>query len=101
MQLNCCKRFLQKLLQKFRLKKLYEQFRGTLSHGIVAVPFPCTLNVFLSGDPEKSKSTLTELYYNLSLEVLSNECESSAVFDAIGDLTAEINLNLQKAIRSN
>ena len=35
------------------------------------------------------------------MEVLSSEYESSAVSDAIGDLTAEINLNLQKAIRSN
>ena len=39
--------------QKILIKKLYEQFRGSLSHGIVAVPFICALNLFLSGDPEK------------------------------------------------
>ena len=87
--------------QKISIKKLYEQFRSSLAHGIMAVPFLCTLNLILSGDPKKLKSALTELYHNLSLEVLSNEYETCAVFDAIGDLTAEINLNLQKAISSN
>ena len=87
--------------QKILIKKLYEQFQGTLFNRIVAVTFLCALNLFLHGDPEKSKSALTELYYNLSFEVLSKEYELSAVFETIGDLSGEINLNLQKAIRSN
>ena len=35
------------------IKKLYEQFCGSLSHGIVAVPFLCILNLFLSAYPEE------------------------------------------------
>ena len=41
--------------QKTSIKKLYEQFRGSLSHGIVALPLICALNLFLSGDSEKIK----------------------------------------------
>ena len=50
---------------------------------------------------KNKKNALIELYYNLSLEVLSDEYEQAAVYTAISDLTAEISTNLQKAIRSS
>ena len=59
--------------QKISIKKIYEQFRSSLSHRIIALPFTCALNLLFSGDPEKSKNTLTVLYYNLSLEFLINK----------------------------
>ena len=31
--------------QKTSIKRLYKQFRGSLSHGIVALPFICTLTI--------------------------------------------------------
>ena len=32
--------------QKILMKKLYKDFRGTLSHGIISTPFLCALNLF-------------------------------------------------------
>ena len=32
------------------IKKLYEYFRGTLSHGAVTVPFLCALIIFFCGE---------------------------------------------------
>ena len=41
-----------------------------------------------------------KVYYNLTLQVLSDEYTNYvAKFDAISDLTAEMNLELYKAIR--
>ena len=43
-----------------------------------------------------------KVYYNLTLQVLSDEYTNYvAKFDAISDLTGEMNLELYKAIRSN
>ena len=43
-----------------------------------------------------------KVYYNLTLQALSDEYTNYvAKFDAISDLTAEKNLELHKAIRSN
>ena len=86
---------------KTSIKKLYEQFRGSLSHGIVAFPCICALNLFLSGDPEKSKNALTELYYSLCLEVLSNKYELSPTYDVLSELFAEVSSKLQEATISN
>ena len=57
--------------------------------------------LFLSGDPEKSQNTLTELYYNLSLEVLSDEFEQSSTNDTLSELFSGVSSRLQGAIRSN
>ena len=35
--------------KKLSIKKLYEKFRGSNSHGVVSLPFLCVLNVFLNG----------------------------------------------------
>ena len=55
----------------------------------------------MGGENETSKNALTELYYNLSLEVLSEEYTESAAYQAIGNLVVEISFELQKSIRSN
>ena len=52
----------------------------------------------MSGKYETSKNALSEIYCNLTLQVLSDEFTNYVLkFDAVSDLTAEI----QKAIRSN
>ena len=51
---------------------------------------------------ETSQNAWRKIYYNLTLQVLSDEyTDYVAKFDAISDFTAEINLELQKAISSN
>ena len=57
--------------------------------------------MFLSGDPEKSKNALTELCYNLSLEVLSDQYEQSSTYDVLSELFAEVSSRLQEAVRSD
>ena len=48
------------------------------------------------------KNALSEVYYKLTLQVLSDEYTNYiAKIDAISYLTNAINLELQKAIRSN
>ena len=81
--------------QNISIKKLYEQFRGTLSRVIVTVPFLCTLNLFFGGELDYSKNALTELHYNLSLQVLSDEYEISPTYDAISELAADISTNIE------
>lgn len=58
---------------KISLKRLYELFRGTKLHGLVSMQFLATLNSFLRRKEEISKHGLTELYYNLSIQVLAED----------------------------
>ena len=87
--------------QEISIKIMYEEFRGRLFHGIVSVLFIGTLNLFFARDLTYSKNALSELYYNLSLQVLSDEYELSRAYKAIGDLTADISSNIENGIRSN
>ena len=57
--------------EKISLKELYEMLQGTKSHGFVSLQFLCTLDLFFGGNISLSKNVLTELYYNLSYEMLS------------------------------
>ena len=87
--------------QKISIKTLYERFRGTHSHGLVSVLFLAALNLFFAGVPKLSKDAISELYYNLTLQVLSDEVNDVvSTFDAISNLTAELNLLLQTAIKN-
>ena len=87
--------------QKISVKKLYEEFHETIPHGIVTVPFLCALNLFFGRELNYSKKALSELYYNLSLQVLSDEYEISPTYDAISGLTADISTNIKNEKRSN
>ena len=80
----------------------YKNPRETYSHGAVSVSFLSALNLFMGGDIQMSKNVLSELYYNLTLQVLSEEhTEHTAKFHDTDDLTAEINFKIQKVIRCN
>ena len=88
-------------IQKISIKNLYEHFRGTASHGLVSVPFLSALDLFFVRNNETPKNALSKLYYNLTLQVLSEEhIDHVSLFDSISNLTAEINLEIQKTIRS-
>ena len=88
--------------QKISIKTLYERFRDTHSQGLVSVTILAALNLFFAGDPKLSKDAISELYYNLTLQVLSDEVNDVVfTFDPVCDLTAELNLLLQTAIKNN
>ena len=50
---------------------------------------------------KNKKNALAELYYNLYLEVLSDEYEQSSTYDVLSKLFAEVSSRLQEAMRSN
>lgn len=53
--------------EKLSLKRLYELFRGTISHGLVSVLFFAALNLFLDEKTKISKNAFSEQYKLLSL----------------------------------
>ena len=60
---------------KTSLKKLYELFEDTKSHGLVSLQFLSALNLFIGGSIENSKNAMSELYHNLTYETLSGAIE--------------------------
>ena len=84
---------------KISTKNLYEHFEECILTVFCYAIFSCIKSIFC-GQNETSKNPLSELYYDLTLQVLSEEyTDYVAKFDATGDLTAEVNLAIQKAIR--
>ena len=57
--------------EQLNIKKLYQKFRRSSSHAIVASQFIAALNVFFDGKSEISRKFLTELYRNLTVCALS------------------------------
>ena len=65
--------------------KLYEQFRGSDSHGIVCSQFLAALFLFFNGGgEEKARNFLSEFYGNMTAGALSTDY--SFRFDAFTDL---------------
>ena len=82
------------------MKDLYEQYRGSRSHGMVSVPFLCVLNLFLGGKEKISKAALIELYSNLMLGRLTGESDALN-FSALNKLCMEINIRLANSTFAN
>ena len=70
--------------KEINIKKLYEKFRGTNSHGLVASQFFGALNIFFGGNPEITRKFLTEFYQNMAVSNLSTN--DSFYFDALTDI---------------
>ena len=80
--------------EEVNIKKLYEKFRGTNSHALVASQFLATLNILFSGNPEISRKFHTELYQNLTVSALSTDDAFS--YDQLRNILAEINILLRR-----
>ena len=74
---------------KMNLKRFYEMFKDTNSDGLVSLQFLCALGIFSGVDKSIPKSTITELYRNLSYETFSGARDLS--FPAVSDLILEVN----------
>ena len=59
--------------EKLSLKKLFAKFFRTSSNGLVLSPFLAALLLFFGGKETLAKNFLTELYKNLTVEVLSSD----------------------------
>ena len=80
--------------EEINIKKIYEKFRGTNSHSLVSAQFLGALNIFFGGDPEITRKFLTEFYQNMTVSNLSTV--GSFYFDALTDISVEINLMLRR-----
>ena len=83
------------------MKRLYELFLGTRSHGLVSIQFLAALNLSLGRKEQISKDALTKIYHNLSLQALCKKENVEVNFEKVMDLATEINLRLKNLILAN
>ena len=79
--------------EEINIKKLYRKFRGSNSHALVSLQFLGVLCIFFGGNPETTQKFLTEVYQSLTVSTFS--VHNSFNFDAITDISAEINIMLR------
>ena len=58
---------------KLKLEELFANFFMTGSRGLVSSPFIAAILLFFAGKEKLAKDFLTELYYNLLVEILSKD----------------------------
>ena len=86
---------------KLNLKELFAIFFMTGSRGLVSSPFIAAILLFFAGNEKLAKYFLTELYYNLSVEILSKDNNEVLKFDTLTDLCTEVCVRLGNAIFAN
>ena len=71
---------------KLNLKELFAKLFMTGSRGLLSSPFIAAISLFFARNKKLAKDFLTELYYNLSVEILSKDNNEVLKFDALTDL---------------
>ena len=79
--------------EKINLKQLSEMFKDTNFHGLVSFQFLRALGIFFGVDKSLPKSTITELYKNLSYETLKGARDLD--FQAVSNLISEISFQIK------
>ena len=87
--------------EKLSLKELFAKIFRTGSNGLVSSPFLAALLLFFAGKETLPEKDLTELYKNLTGEVLSSDSSENLKFHALTDLFVEIGVKLENFIFSN
>ena len=87
--------------KKLSLKELFAKFFRTGSNSLVLSPFLAALLLFFVGKETLAKYFLTELYKNLTVEVLSSDNSENLQFDALTDFCAELRVRLGNSIFGN
>ena len=78
------------------MRQLYNLYKNTKSHGLVSLPFLGLIQYYLKeNDQSLIKNAISELYYNVSFEVLS--WAGNFNFTAVSDLTARLSVILKQA----
>ena len=73
----------------------------TGSRGLVSSPFIAAILLFFAGKEKLAKDFLTELYYNLLVEILSKDNNEILKFDALTDLCTKVGVRIRNAIFAN
>ena len=87
--------------KKLSLKELFEKFFRKGSNSLVSSPFFAALLLFFVRKETLAKYFLTELYKNLTVEVLSSDRSENLQFYALTDLCAELGVRLRNFIFAN
>ena len=82
--------------EEINIKKLYEKFRGTNSHGLVAAQFLGALKIIFCGNPENTSKFSTEFYQNMTVSNLSTD--NSFYFNVLMNISVEINIMLRRIV---
>ena len=83
------------------LKELFSKIVWTKSNGLVSSPLLAALLLFFVGKETLAKNFLTDLYKNLTVEVLSPDNNSTPEYNALTDLCAYIGVGLANPIFAN
>ena len=86
-------------IEKVNLKLLYEMFKDIDLHGLVSIQFMCVLGKYFGVDISTLKSTISELYMNLSYKTLSGA--RNVDFQAVSNLTSNMTFGIKKASLEN
>ena len=76
------------IAKKLNLKELFFPIFRTKSNGLVSSPFLALFLLFFAGKETLAKNFLTELYKNLTVDVLSSDNVSTLEFNALSGLCA-------------
>ena len=74
-------------------------FKNTKSHSLVSLQSLCALDIFFGVNISLSKNALTELYYNLLYEALSENI--GLRFEHISDLITDISFQMKNKREKN
>ena len=87
--------------EKLSLKELFAKCFRTGSNDLVSSLFLAALLMFFIGKEVLPKNFLTDIYKNLTVEVLSSDNSRNLKFDALTDLCIEIGARLENTIFGN
>ena len=80
-------------------RSLYESYVGRDMQGVVSLQLLAAFNRFLGGDTAVSRDAMSELFHNLSWQVLTNDNNSIQVqLEAVTTLIQRINRLLQREV---
>ena len=63
--------------EKISPNLLFEKFNTSHAYGLVSTQFLCALNIFVGGEKELSKNTMSEFFNNLSMQALDREDDTA------------------------
>ena len=87
--------------EKLSLKELLAKFIRTGSNCLVSPPFLAALLLCFAGKEMLAKNFLTELYKNLTVEVLSPDNSENLQLNALTELCTKIDVRLGNSIFAN
>ena len=87
--------------EKLSLKEVFAKIFRTGSNGLISSPYFAALLLLFAGKETLAKNFLTELYKNLTVEVLSSGISENLKLDTLTVLCIEMGARLENSIFTN